>query len=334
MLNKNAIGLDVGHSTVKIRYTLDGVVESEIFPSIVISAFPITDETESDKAAKETVTYKNKNYFFGETAIAQSNGAEISGLSDDWVNDLLYSVLLLGAFKKLKDKGVDVENSVLALGLPMKMTVQYKEKLTAIVKELIKVDAILILPQAAAPYQTIIYDEFGVLLDNGKVLTDQAWGVIDVGYYTTDIMSVDKGRFHQRSSGGCQGVYLAATRLKELLLNNKGLNCSLVECEKALRTRIIKNFDETVDVTAEVDHSLDEIISLIIAEAEFLMKEKVRTFNGVLIAGGGAPLIFRQLHAKWPHLTMAKSYRYAVAEGMRRAGEADLRRRGFNLIAA
>lgn len=329
---KIAVGCDIGHSTVKISFAQsNGIVQQIIFPSVAVPAFTISDETESARAAKETVLVNGTPYFFGDTALFQSAGVAAAGLVDDWIEKPEHTALLLGAIKKVTEAGVDIKNATLCLGLPTNLCSRFKDRLKDLVNGLVDVDAVMVMPQAVAPYQTIVFDESGFPIENGRVLLEDAWGVVEVGYYTTDFMLIDKGRFFQGAEGAGKGVHVSAQRLMRTLAE-RGLDCDLFECEGALRTKTIKNFGKTVDVSAEVDEAISEITRMVVDEATRLMKDKARRLSGVLIAGGGAPLVFDQIREQWSHAVMADNFRFSVAEGMRRYGEADLRRRGFPVV--
>ena len=332
---KTAIGCDIGHSTVKLSFTANGEVRNIIFPSVAVPAFRISNEIEAAKAEKETVSVNGIPYFFGDAAAFQSAGNASSGLTDDWINKPEHTALLLGAFKKLNEAGVDIDDSIISLGLPTNLVRQYKDELKRIVNSLVKPDTVFVMPQSIAPFHTVSYDkdgyEYRSKIGSGSVLDEEAWGVVEVGYYTTDFMLIDKGRWAQKSEGACKGVYVAAERLKETL-TSKNINCTLIACEKALRDKTIKNFGTVISVSQEVDESISEIVSMIEDESQRLLKDRARDIEGVLIAGGGAPLVFDKLKAKWPHAVLAENSRFAVSEGMRRYGEYDLRRRGFQPV--
>lgn len=328
--SKSAIGIDIGHSTVKLSYSLNGEKHTMIFPSVAIPAFTITDEAEAARAAKETVMVGETNFFFGDTALFQSAGIAASGLVDDWIEKPEHMALLLGALKKLADAGVNIEESVLCLGLPTNLNARFKDRLKELVASVVKTDTVMVMPQAVAPYQGIILDEDGFPVDGGRKLLEESWGVVEVGYYTSDFMLIDKGRFYQGGEGACKGVHVAAQRLMRTL-SDQGLDCDLFECEEALRTKKIKVFNKERDVTNEVNDAIAEIVRMVIDEATRLMKDKARRLSGVLVAGGGAPLVYKQIYDQWPHAIEAPNARFAVAEGMRRFGEADLRRRGFSV---
>jgi len=102
-----------------------------------------------------------------------------------------------------------------------------------------------------------------------------------------------------------------------------------MDAEEMLRTKRMKDMGRVVDLSKEVEDSVNEIVTLVEDESNRLMKDKVRRLDGILVAGGGAPLVIEKFTEKWPHSVLSENPRFSVSEGMRRFGEADLRRRGF-----
>ena len=320
--------MDIGHSTVKLSYRLGKEVKQIIFPSVARPAFTINDDETAKAAARETVEVDGVPYFFGQTALFQSAGQAVSGLVDDWIERPEHTALILGAIKKLEDSGVVMKDAVVCMGLPTNLASKYRDRLKAIMNKLVEVDTVLVMPQSHAPLYTMVFDQEGFGIDGGNKLRDEAWGVVEIGYYTTDFMVIDKGQFFQGAEGACKGVHVASQRLHRTL-NERGIDCSLMDAEEMLRTKRMKNMGRMVDLTKEVGDSVGEIVTLVEDESNRLMKDKVRRLDGVLIAGGGAPLVIEKFTEKWPHSVLAENPRFSVSEGMRRFGEADLRRRGF-----
>jgi len=325
---KHAIGMDIGHSTVKLSFRLGKEVRQIIFPSVARPAFTINDDETARQAARETVDVGGVPYFFGQTALFQSAGQVVSGLVDDWIERPEHTALISGAIKKLEDAGVVMKDSVLCMGLPTNLASKYRDRLKAIVNKLVEVDTILVMPQSHAPLYTMVFDQEGFGIDGGNKLRDEAWGVIEVGYYTTDFMIIDKGQFFQGAEGACKGVHVASQRLHRTLAD-RGVDCSLMDAEEMLRTKRMKDMGRVVDLSKEVEDSVNEIVTLVEDESNRLMKDKVRRLDGILVAGGGAPLVIEKFTEKWPHSVLSENPRFSVSEGMRRFGEADLRRRGF-----
>lgn len=81
--NVKAIGLDVGHSAVKLAYSRGALPETALIPTAVVPAFTIYDDGAAKRAARETVLVGGRSYFVGETAIAQGGMRTTPGLFED-----------------------------------------------------------------------------------------------------------------------------------------------------------------------------------------------------------------------------------------------------------
>lgn len=324
----DSIGLDLGHSAPKSSFFNPAGVKSKLlFKSVVTPAFAISDEVEARRAAEETVRVKGRSYFFGETAEVQGGGSVATGLSEDWVDTPEYAALLLGALKKLDAAGALAPAKMIVMGLPVKLHSRYKDRLRALAISCLPQDKeIKIIPQPMGAYHHALLDDFGMPIP-GRSMSTESWGIAEVGYFSSDFMLMQNGRWVEKASDGCSGVRVAAEHLMRLVNEKKKLTCDLGECEAALQTRVIRNFGQKVDVTAEVNEAVSLLVAEIHDNATRLLEPFARKLDGVVVAGGGAPLALPQLKAKWPHSIMPQEHRFAVAEGMRRFGQAILRSR-------
>lgn len=311
-----AIGLDIGHSSVKASaISVTGTPVKLIIPSLVCPAFPISDEAEARRAALDTVKIGERSFFVGETAKVQGGPSVTTGLSEDWIDTPEHAALLVGAINRLKGSGVAVDGANIVLGLPTHLVNRQKDRLKEITGRHVSANTIRVIPQPMGPYQTLILESNG-LPSSAHTPTSESWGVVEIGYYTTDIMLIQNGRWVEKASGVCSGVRVAAEHLVRLLAE-RGITSDMNECEEALRTRSIRNFGR-LDVSSEADKSITMLVTEVIDRASQYMEPYARKLDGVIVAGGGAPLVYPHLRAKWPHALLLDSPRFAVAEGMRR----------------
>lgn len=316
------IGLDIGHSTVKCvaRGMLGGEFKSVdfIFPSVAIPSFRITDEVEAAKARRETVEVNGQQWFFGRTAEIQSCGDYATGLTDDWINSGEHSALFMGAILKLKQAGLmDMDEALFVMGLPAKLHSHQKGLLRTVLNHL-NPGEYLIAPQPMGPYQAMMLDENGTER-TGRSMINESWAVCEVGRYSTDFLLMQEGAWVEKASGSCGGVRVAAEHLKRLLAE-KDVDVDPLEAEMALQTKSIKNFGQVLDLSDEVAQSVAISVSDIVEEATRKFASVARKLDGVIIAGGGAPLIAGELSKKWPHSKVIENPRMAVAEGFCRMG--------------
>lgn len=320
--NTTVVGMDIGHSAVKTRATTaEGRSFEFLSPSVVCQAFPISDEAEQRRAAEETVEIKGRQFFIGETARIQEGGG-VSGLSEDWIDTPEHLALIKGAIKRVaKISGVD-DKIDLVMGLPTHLHSRQKDRLKEIVMELSpNVGFVKVIPQSMGPYYGLMIGPDGQPAKEHDKNTE-SWGVVEVGYFSTDFMMAKNGRWVEEGSNqdACPGVRAATESLVRLINKKHQITIDLLDADEALRTRFIKHYGKQVDVSAEVDESVQLVVDTVIDSAIRLMESSARKLDGVLVAGGGAPLVFEHLRQKWPHAVLVDQPRFAVAEGMRRLG--------------
>ena len=312
----SAIGLDIGHSAVKVSVSSPkGEVHHFLVPTAVCRAVKISDEAEAERSAKATVTINGIDYFIGETAIIQGGANVTTGLSEDWINTPEHTALMLGAFKKAQ-KLSGVEQPKVVLGLPTHLYARQKEKLLEVAASILRINSsnIRVVAQPSGPYLEAMLDEKGA---PASAVNEEAWGVVEIGYFTTDFMLMKNGRWVEKASGGCSGARVAAEHLQRIL-SKKDMTVDLLECEEALRKKFIRNFREKIDVAAEVAEAVSVLANEVIDTATRLMEPYARQLDGVIVAGGGAEFMFETIKRRWPHAVCPQNPRMSVSEGMRR----------------
>jgi plasmid segregation protein ParM len=251
------VGIDVGHSAVKIATDIKNIV----IPSVVLPAFHISDETEAIRCAKESVTVNSKNFFYGESAMAQSAGDPVLGLNDAWLDTDQHEALVSASINELKKNNIELTaDSIVVAGLPIKTFSESKALLASQFRKFTDAE-IRVVPQPFGPFFYSMLDKEGNAIQ-GKEVTADSYCVIDIGFFTTDVIIMKKGRYNQAGSGGSDGVHIAAKYLKNLLVESKGIKTTLTNCEKALRTGIIDNKGrlDVSDLVIEAREHLAKIV--------------------------------------------------------------------------
>lgn len=309
-----AIGLDIGHSAVKVSVSdSKGSRHFLTVPTAVCQAIRISDEVESERAAKETVRVGGVDYFIGETAMIQGGVNVTSGLSEDWVSTPEHTALMIGSYRKAMEFA-GVEHPKLVLGLPTHLYARQRDKLREMAESVLGAKDVRVVPQSMGPYFESMFDEKGV---PASAVNEESWGVVEIGYFTTDFMLMMNGRWVEKASGTCSGARVAAEHLQRIL-GEKGVTAELPECEEALRKKQIRNFTSRIDVTSEVNEAVGILTNEVVDHAARLMEPYARRLDGVIVAGGGAEFMFNTIKERWPHAVCPQTPRHSVAEGMRR----------------
>ena len=311
---QTAIGFDVGRSSVKIVAARDGVRQELLFPSAVCPAFTINDERGAARAAAETVFVDGRHFFIGETALLQGGDDLSGGLRDDWVYSDQHAALFLGGLKKLHSTGmVGIDTALIVVGLPGALYASQKAGLGQALGKLVPRAEIRVMPQPMGPYQELVFTADGQ--ENRSVnADDDSYAVIEVGQYTTDFALLLHGHTIENAFGSCDGMRIAAEHLQRSLRQSQ-LSVSMVEATDLLRTRTLRNFGERIDVGEHVTRAVDPLAAQIVDKANQLIGKSARSLDGILVAGGGAPLVLGALQKTWPHARLSANSRFSVAEG-------------------
>ena len=311
---QTAIGFDVGRSSVKIVAARDGMRQELLFPSAVCPAFTINDERGAARAAAETVFVDGRHFFIGETALLQGGDDLSGGLRDDWVYSDQHAALFLGGLKKLHSTGmVGIDTALIVVGLPGALYASQKAGLGQALGKLVPRAEIRVMPQPMGPYQELVFTADGQ--ENRSVnADDDSYAVIEVGQYTTDFALLLHGHTIENAFGSCDGMRIAAEHLQRSLRQSQ-LSVSMVEATDLLRTRTLRNFGERIDVGEHVTRAVDPLAAQIVDKANQLIGKSARSLDGILVAGGGAPLVLGALQKTWPHARLSANSRFSVAEG-------------------
>lgn len=314
---RTCIGLDIGRSSVKVVARSNSGRVQTLIPSSVCPAIDLTDEREAARAVADTVKINGVSYFFGETAQLQGGDDLSGGLRDDWVFTPRHAALFKGALWRLKTLGVPgIDSAIIVLGLPAQVYAAQKNQLAEYMKPYAPSAEIRISSQPLGPYQQLLFTETGE--ENRNFHADESsWGVIEIGQYTTDYALLMEGRVIENAFGSTDGMSIAATRLQKIM-QEKNISIDLNEATLCLEKGRLKQYGQWIDVKNEVETAVSALASRVADKATHLIGRQARALDGILVAGGGAPLLMPSLQKAWPHVQMLFNPRFAVAEGFHR----------------
>ena len=102
---------------------------------------------------------------------------------------------------------------------------------------------------------------------------------------------------------------------------SKGLsNLSMQELTETMQSGALEIMGERVSVADELQRAVQPLVQEILESGSVVMGDYLRRATGVLVAGGGAPLICPWLARDWGNAVLSEDPRFSVAEGFVRAG--------------
>ena len=263
----------------------------------------------------------DRAYFFGNTALLQGGDKMRAGLRDDWIYGDEHLALLLGALAKAQAAGVPgVDRAQLVIGLPGRLYTAAFDDYTSRVTQALPGRGVSVMPQPIGPFLSHLLDDQG--RDARPELLKGAWATVEIGQYTTDICLVSQGQAIQEMYSSCNGMRIVAENLMRQISRKRGISdLGLPEATQILETGSMLIAGKPVSVQDELQASLEPLAREILETAnQVLGSSELRRMQGVLIAGGGAPLLYPRLLEAWPQAVLCDDPRFSVAEGFMRAG--------------
>ena len=319
----DVIALDIGRSAVKIAAPggVQFTIPSVVMPAVDASRLAVDGSAESAK--RDLVELDGQEYFIGQTAADQVKTREPTGLFAEWIETDAHKALLKGAYERAK-KESGSNDGMLILGLPSEHYHTHKDQLAKIAALTLRLplEHVMVLPQAFGAYMALMLDEDSAAAP-GREPKAESWGVIDVGFYTTDFGLLSGGKWVGFASESVDGSHKAA---ETLVQSAAKYGVKRGEADEVLRRGTIRHMNQVVNLEKEVAAARDSLAKEIIDAASRVFGERLPRLNGILVAGGGSDYVFKQIKKVWPHAETLPNARMAIAEGLRRYGIGTVRR--------
>ena len=208
-----SIAIDGGHSMFKVRAASLASPDERLsfqIPTVVMPAIALTNEQTRQKAELETVELDGRRYFIGDTALRQGRSEVYTGQNADWIESPQHDALVLGAWRKaMQAFGNPSARVHLVMGLPAKFVGPQRDALRNRIVALLtprllpgQTLRVMVQSQADAPLQWLSIQGNG-RLHPGRDLDNEAWGVIEIGHYTTDFALCDRGAMMEYAAISC-----------------------------------------------------------------------------------------------------------------------------------
>ena len=324
-----SIAIDGGHSMFKVRAALSSSPETRIsfqIPTVVMPAIPLTNEQTRLRAEAETVELEGRKYFFGDTALRQGRSEVFTGQNANWIENTQHDVLVLGAWRKVMSTIKSAPLRIhLVMGLPAKYFGAQKEILRKRTISLLEPKLlpgqtlkVMVQSQADAPLQWLAIRPNGTF-NKQRDLDNEAWGVIEIGHFTTDFALSERGSMMEYAVASCPGMHLVYDALSSAMAAER-LPTTLDIVEMAVRSRSIKLFGKPKDVGSLVDAAASGFVATVLDEADRIFGGNAAVLDGIIVGGGGAELLFKKLRDRFPNAICGDEPRLMVAEGFCRLG--------------
>lgn len=310
------VGIDLGYGQIKIlsndkQYkflSAVGTPTSDFGRSINIS-------NEEDLLKSLSITYNNTKYYIGHNAIVNTRNGRLSLrqnksdmeenkikfitaialLTEENQNEIEVSVvsgLPVLEFKNQKDKLFNMFNN------KFNFTMHYGSKT---VNKTIKVKDIRIISQGEGAFYDYILDDNGDIINERANKVNGTIMVVDLGYKTTDIVTLENGRYIELLSDQLnKGINQIHNECIKLIMNQLGIKKEVKEIDEAIRNKKLFHNTKFYDIESIINTASKPFAEDIVESLINLSNDQLGSMQNLLLTGGGAeilcPFIKRELY--------------------------------------
>ncbi len=315
-MNK-VVGIDVGYGYTKVVTDANGMILPLLFPS-VIGVYEDGIVVEGLKTTeRDGVTVNGQRFLIGESARRHASRL-LDGRHEGWIDSISYRALLTHA---LSCADCNALNLTIVTGLPVNFYRTGKDKLINLVREIVGKYCVnltvKVIPQPLGSFFNLLFDETGKVKDSG--LAAGKIGVLDVGFYTTDLITVSELDLVERQIDSFEnGVSTALASIAKDIETAYGLRPDIHKTEEAVSRGYIKAFGLQKDIGQAVEQRFGELAKDIEGKAKTIWKSAA-DIDRVLLTGGGAALLKGHLNL-YRHAVVVDDAQFANARGYYKFG--------------
>lgn len=315
--------LDVGHANVKYSTTdAHGNPCFKSFPSLAPAA--VTRDLSAGAVKRRDtvmVTIEGNAFEVGPDARFAADAQYAHVFDDTYVERAEYWALTLGALTYLNAPVIDL----LVVGLPVSRLEAYTDRLKATLEGqhtssagtcvTIKNVAVAAQPLGGALYAALTADQC-------SRFREETTFTVDVGGGTTDgLVSCGLNVFPARCWSHNGGTHAILRTIADALATRHGIDCSVGELHRALRTGVIKLPGRTLPLASYLKHgrpAVDQALNALMAHVGTR-----RDIDRILVVGGGARLFDAALRTRFPErpIEVHPEAVFANVKGFQFAGE-------------
>jgi plasmid segregation protein ParM len=309
-IDRLLVGSDLGYGQVK---ALSGDLRVKFLSAV---GTPISDfgrvaaiTSEDELLQSLTITYEGKKYYIGHNAIINSRNGRLTlrqnkAESDDNKIKFITSLALLtredqeyGEFDiitglpvlEYKNQKDALYNMIYSDGKPFEFTMHYGPKE---IKKVIKTNYVKVISQGEGAFYDFVLDNKGGIIPERAAQVNGLVMVVDPGYRTTDIVTMENGRYIEPLSDQFnKGVNQIHQEMLRLVMERLNIKKELKDMDEIARSgKLYHNMHEynlsKIIADAAKPFAEDLIESLITVS-----NDQLGSMQRLILTGGGSEII-------------------------------------------
>lgn len=308
---KLLVGVDLGYGQVKV------LSDNQQYKFLSAVGTPISDfgrvanVSSKDELLKSlTITYEGVKYYIGHNAVMNTRNGRLSlrqnkaELDENKIKFITALALLMNEdqteievdvvsglpvleYKSQKDK---LFNMTYNYGRPFEFTMHYGPKQ---VHKSIKIKNVRIISQAEGSFYDYILDDNGNIVQERANKVSGTIMVVDPGYKTTDVVSMENGRYIELLSDQFnKGINQVHNECLRLIMDRLGIKKEMKEIDEAIRTgKLFHNMKE-YNISKIIEDAAKPFAIDIVDSLINLSNDQLGSMQNLLLTGGGASILY------------------------------------------
>ncbi len=308
-------GIDLGYGQVKI---LSGEKAAK-FLSVV--GTPISDFGRETTVTNEqelldslAISFKGQKYYIGHNAVINTRNGRLSLrqnkaqtehnkikfitalalLTNQNQNNATFDIVTGLPVLEYKGQKDELYEMMFNYGNPFEFTMHYGQN---DVKKSLKVKNVKVISQGEGSFYDFILDENGNTINDRAGLVSGQVMVVDPGYRTTDIVTMENGSYVEPMSDQLnKGVNQIHQEVLRLIMEKLNIKLELNDMDKVIRTRKLYYGKNEYDITNIINEAVKPFAEDIVDNLINITNEKLPFMQRIILTGGGAELIGPYMH--------------------------------------
>ena len=308
---KILVGIDLGYGQVKV------LSDNKQYKFLSAVGTPISDfgrvanvTNKEDLLKSLTITYEGIKYYIGHNAIMNTRNGRLSlrqnkaELEENKIKFITALALLMEEdetnlevdiisglpvleFKNQKDKLFNMINNY---GKPFEFIMHYGPKQ---VSKSISVKNIRIISQAEGSFYDYILDKNGNVIEDRVNMVSGTIMVVDPGYKTTDVVSMENGRYIELLSDQFnKGINQVHNECLRLIMDKLGIKKEMKEIDEAIRTGKLFYNTKEYNINKIIEDAAKPFAIDIVDNLINLSNDQLGGMQSLILTGGGASILY------------------------------------------
>jgi plasmid segregation protein ParM len=305
------VGSDLGYGQIK---NVSGQTKKKFLSAVgsPVSNFSrsVAIVTEKELMNSLAITLDGQTYYVGHNAIVNTRNGRLT-LRQNKADDIHNKVKYLTGLALFMDEDQSYGEFDIVTGLPVLEYRNQKDSLEAMmsndgkpfvfdmhyggktVTKTIKVNNVKIISQGEGAFYDFILNNSGDIVPERAEIVGGSVMVVDIGYRTTDIVTMENGRYIEPLSDQFnKGVNTIHQEILRLIMERYGIKKEMKDLDQYVRSGFVYHNTKEYDINQIITDAAIPFAEDIVESLHTTSNDQLGSVNHIIFTGGGAEIIY------------------------------------------